>query len=110
MSGICKACCPQSFHDTQSNVFLLPGQRGDGSHLPSSFPQAFEHPELLDRCLRRSLESQPVDRLHGYVWKLWLPVPARGLRARPYQQTRAGASLLLEAAASELAALQHHAL
>uniref|UniRef100_A0A8D0KTK3 Ig-like domain-containing protein n=1 Tax=Strix occidentalis caurina TaxID=311401 RepID=A0A8D0KTK3_STROC len=79
-------------------------------HLPPSCPQAVEHPELLDRCLRRALEGQPVDRLHSYMRKLWLPVPARGLRACPHQQAHAGASLLLEAAASELAALQHHSL
>lgn len=91
-------------------MHLLPGQHGDGSLLPPSCPQAFEHPELLDRHLWRALEGQPVDRLHSYLRKLWLPVPACGLRARPHQQARDGASLLLEATTSELAALQHHPL
>lgn len=77
---------------------------------PSLFPQAIEHPELLDRCLWRALEGQPLDRLHGHVRELRLPVAARGLRARPHQQARHGAPLLLEAQTSKLAALQHHTL
>lgn len=108
--GICKACCPQSLHGTWSGVRLLPGQCGDRSPLPLSCLQAFEHPELLDRRLRCALEGQSVDCLHSYVWKLRLPVPACGLHACPHQQTRAGASLLLETAAGKLATLQHHAL
>lgn len=51
-----------------------------------------------------------MDYLHGYLWKLWLPVTACGLRAYPQQQARDGAPLLLEATASQLAALQHHTL
>lgn len=90
---------------------MLRGQRSDRSPLLLSLlPQAIEHPELLDRCLQRVLAGQPVDSLHGYMWKLRLPVPACGLHARPHQQAHAGASLLLEAKANELAALQHHAL
>lgn len=90
---------------------MLPGQCSDRSPLLLSLLlQAIKHPELLDRCLQRVLAGQPVDRLHSYMWKLRLPVPARGLREHTHQQARAGASLFLEATANELAALQHHAL
>lgn len=89
---------------------VLAGQHDDRSCLPPSCPQATEHPELLEWHLRCALEGQPVDRLHGYMRKLWLPVPASGLRARSHQQACAGTSLLLEATASKLAALQHHTL
>uniref|UniRef100_A0A493SX60 Ig-like domain-containing protein n=1 Tax=Anas platyrhynchos platyrhynchos TaxID=8840 RepID=A0A493SX60_ANAPP len=54
--------------------------------------------------------GQPVDRLYGYLRKLRLPVPTRRLRAYPHQQACAGALLLLETTAGQLAALQHHAL
>uniref|UniRef100_A0A8C5TTE0 Ig-like domain-containing protein n=1 Tax=Malurus cyaneus samueli TaxID=2593467 RepID=A0A8C5TTE0_9PASS len=49
------------------------------------------HPELLDGCLRCALAGQPVDRLHGHVRELRLPVTARGLRAHPHQQTQGNA-------------------
>ena len=79
--------------------------------MPLSFcSPAFEHSELLDRHLWCALEGQLVDSVYSYLRKLWLPVPACGLCAHPYQQACARALLLLETAAGQLAALQHHAL
>uniref|UniRef100_A0A674JXH1 Ig-like domain-containing protein n=1 Tax=Terrapene triunguis TaxID=2587831 RepID=A0A674JXH1_9SAUR len=71
---------------------------------------AFEHTELLDRHLWCALEGQSVDSVYSYLWELWLPVQASGMRACPHQQTRAGALLFLEAKTCELATLQHHPL
>uniref|UniRef100_A0A452URQ5 Ig-like domain-containing protein n=1 Tax=Ursus maritimus TaxID=29073 RepID=A0A452URQ5_URSMA len=72
--------------------------------------EAREHPELLVGGLQRSLEGQPVESLHRDVRQLWLPGPARGVCARPHQQGRARAPVLLGAPARQLAALQRHAL
>lgn len=49
-------------------------------------PQAREHTELLVRSLQCTLEGQPVDPVHSDLWQLRLPIPARGVRACPYQQ------------------------
>uniref|UniRef100_A0A8C0KIB3 Ig-like domain-containing protein n=1 Tax=Canis lupus dingo TaxID=286419 RepID=A0A8C0KIB3_CANLU len=70
--------------------------------------EAREHSELLVRSLQRTLEGQPVEPVHGDMWQLRLPGPARGVCACPHQQGGARAPVLLGAPARQLAALQHH--